>query len=483
MNAELRTPKALAALVAVACAFAAGQAQAAATVIINNVNAAGVGFNDTTAAAPVGGNPGTTLGAQRLFAFQHAANIWGATLTSSVPIYVNASFTPLTCTATSAVLGSAAASSSYANFSGAPLTNTWYPTALRNKYAGTEVTAGAGQITANFNSNLGLNANCLPGSPFYLGVDNNVPPGAVNLVVVLLHEIGHGLGFSVNPTGGSSGARSSGIPSIWELFMFDNVTGLTWFQMTTNAQRAASAISVDKLVWNGTNVVNDVPNVLRQGVAGAAISGSSAGALAGATLTAQEATFGAALTTTGVQGQLKTFYDQADRVTALACSALSPANAAVVAGKVALVDRGSCNFTVKALNVQNAGAIGVIVANNAATGLPSMGGADPLVTIPSVGISQAEGNALKASLRNGSRSSPSIFARLGLFGTLYAGADSAGRIKLYAPNPFVGGSSVSHWDTTATRNLLMEPSINSDLTQSVLPPQDLSFRLLQDLGW
>ena len=50
-----------------------GQVQAAATIVINNLNAAGVGFNDPTPALPVGGNPGTTLGDQRLFAFTYAA--------------------------------------------------------------------------------------------------------------------------------------------------------------------------------------------------------------------------------------------------------------------------------------------------------------------------------------------------------------------------------------------------------------------------
>ncbi len=29
----------------------------------------------------------------------------------------------------------------------------------------------------------------------------------------------------------------------------------------------------------------------------------------------------------------------------------------------------------------------------------------------------------------------------------------------------------------------MEPAINGDLTQSVLPPQDLTFRLFQGIGW
>ena len=54
---------------------------------------------------------------------------------------------------------------------------------------------------------------------------------------------------------------------------------------------------------------------------------------------------------------------------------------------------------------------------------------------------------------------------------------------MYTPNPFQGGSSVSHWDVSAMPNLLMEPSINGDLTHSVTSPQDLTFALLKDLGW
>jgi hypothetical protein len=64
-----------------------------------------------------------------------------------------------------------------------------------------------------------------------------------------------------------------------------------------------------------------------------------------------------------------------------------------------------------------------------------------------------------------------------------AGADPSGRVMMFTPNPFQGGSSVSHWDTFAFRNLLMEPSINADLTQSVRPPEDLTFPLFQDIGW
>jgi hypothetical protein len=54
---------------------------------------------------------------------------------------------------------------------------------------------------------------------------------------------------------------------------------------------------------------------------------------------------------------------------------------------------------------------------------------------------------------------------------------------MFAPNPFQGGSSVSHWDVSAFRNLLMEPSINGDLTHEVTPPLDLTYLLLKDIGW
>src|SRR5262245_26884204 len=95
--------------------------QGAATIVIINNDPANVGFNDPTAVAPVGGNPGTTLGQQRLNAFQAAANKWGATITSVPTIRIRAQWVALTCTATSAVLGSAGATEIFRDFTGAPL--------------------------------------------------------------------------------------------------------------------------------------------------------------------------------------------------------------------------------------------------------------------------------------------------------------------------------------------------------------------------
>jgi len=174
--------------------------------------------------------------------------------------------------------------------------------------------------------------------------------------------------------------------------------------------------------------------------------------------------------------------DQPDG-TGLACDPLSNGNAAAVAGKIAVIDRATCGFAVKVKNAQNAGAIGVIIVNNA-PGVIQMAGTDSTITIPSLMISQEQGITLKGALVNRSRLRSGVLAKLALdpsFGL--AGADSSSRILMYTPNPFVAGSSVSHYDTTPVPNMLMEPAINGDLTHSVDVPRDLTFRLLRDIGW
>src|SRR4051794_8777791 len=70
-----------------------------ANIVIQNTDAANVGFNDQTPATPIGGNTGTTIGQQRLIAFQRAAAIWGATITSGPTIVIDASWsTTQSCT-------------------------------------------------------------------------------------------------------------------------------------------------------------------------------------------------------------------------------------------------------------------------------------------------------------------------------------------------------------------------------------------------
>jgi hypothetical protein len=449
---------------------------AAATIVILNSNAAGVGFNDPTPAAPVGGNAGTTLGQQRLIAFQFAASVWGATLNSVPSITINSTFEPLTCTATSAVLGSAGPTEVFRDFTGVPFPATWYHGALASAIFGANLDPATAPIRARFNSNLG-NAGCLTGIPFYLGLDNNHGT-SVDLVTVLLHEFGHGLGFST-VTNAQTGVYLAGFPSAYDHFLFDNTQGLDWVSMT-NAQRATSSINPRHLAWTGPNVTGLVPTVLQAGTP--ELTATAPASLA-ATYLVGTASFGAPLTGAGQFGEVMPVVDQTNG-TGLACTALNAVNAAAVNGKIALVDRGVCTFPEKAKAVQNAGAIGVIIADNVAgSPPPGLGGTDPTVTIPAVRITLDDGNTFKNALKTRSRTHSGVFVVMDLNPLVFAGADPTGHALVFTPNPFQSGSSVSHWDTIETPNQLMEPAINGDLTHSVTAPQDLTFPLLKDIGW
>ena len=442
-----------------------------AEVVVVNGDPPGVGFNDPTPAVPVGGNPGTTVGQQALNVFQRAASVWGAKLVSDQPIYVISFFTPLSCNATGAVLGAAGANWYFANIpaanGGKGLTpDTWYPAALAEKLTRQDIVADPNdpfEIFSLFNSELGK-PGCLTGSGWYYGLDNREPSNRIDLLAVVLHEFGHGLGFSVGPTSSNSGARAAGFPSVWERYMLDASNGKRWIDMT-NAERAASARNNLNLVWAGQKATNVIPSVLDFRAEVKVVDPVALGVNE-----VQTATFGPPLKAPPIQGVLVapggTTPGAAD-----GCSALNDPS---IPGNIVLIRRGTCPFTQKVLNAQNAGARAVLIDNNQA-GLPGMGGTDPAIRIVSLGISQALGNALRAAL-------PATYVRLQRNPLIRTGTTS-GYTRLYAPTSFASGSSVSHWDTSATPNMLMEPFINTDLTSSVKNPDDLTRSLFFDIGW
>ena len=443
-----------------ACFFSIWAMSAEIQIIIGD--APGVGLNDTTPATPVAGNPGTTLGEQRLNVVARAVEIWAANLESDVPIVIRAIMSVQFCDATSAVLASAGANVINRDFANAPLPGTWYHAALANAIAASDLDPASHDINVTINISLDDDPVCLGGNGWYYGFDHNEGDKA-DLLAVLLHEYAHGLGFAnfVNET---NGLLFNGFPDVYTTYTKDLETGMDWNDMT-NAQRIASAINDPDVVWTGTNVTDAVPNFLNHT---SKLIVNAPGGIAGI-YPAQAAAFGPLVPSEGVTGEV-VLVDDPTPPSSDGCEAPFN-NAGALNGKIALIDRGTCTFVAKVLNAQAAGAIAVLIANNAPDVLPPMGGADPTVTIPSYGITQALGQAIQNEL-------PGVNVTLGYSPTELAGVND-GFLRLNAPDPVSSGSSISHWTPDAEPSLLMEPNITPDLTDDV----DLTLEHFKDIGW
>ncbi|MGB8635616.1 MAG: PA domain-containing protein [Rhodanobacteraceae bacterium] len=463
MNADSRLMILPTVALALALSLAARTVDAA-TIVINNVNAAGVGFNDSATPDPSAGcDGGETIGDCRLRVFTQAADQWGALLQSPVTITINGSMTALTCTTNSATLGQAGPLSLHADFANAPRAGTAYVQAEANSLAGTDL-SGSNDIQAQFN--VSIDAGCLGGvSGWWYSTDPGiaVPNDRTPLLPVVFHEIGHGLGFTSLYDSSGNAYSAPSVP-VWGYYLVDTSTMKTFKDMTSG-ERVAASIDDPNLVWAGPLTSEWAQKILGNPVS--AIINSPAG-IAGA-YPAQAAAFGPGVDTNPVTADV-VLVDDGTGTTSDGCE-LPFVNASSLPGKIALIDRGSCNFTVKVKNAQDAGAVGVLVANNVASGLSPMGGSDPTITIPSLGTSQALGTSIKANL-------PGVNASLALDLNSLAGTDS-GCVRMYAPNPFEGGSSVSHFSKDAFPNLLMEPALNRTIFDKV----DLTLPLFRDIGW
>ncbi|HEX7829067.1 MAG TPA: PA domain-containing protein [Thermoanaerobaculia bacterium] len=438
-------------------------------IIIVNTDKAGQGFNDTTPATPVGGNPGTTLGAQRLAVFEAAAARWQNLIDTNVDVIVNATFAPIAgCTETEGVLGQASPVVWKHSFVNAPKENVWYPIALANKFAGVDLEPQRADIFTQFNASVD-DATCLGASNWYYGLDGNHGDHS-DLYVVVLHELAHGLGIS---GAASAPGFREGRPSVSDTLTYDESLGLRWEQMS-DVQRSVSVTNTGNLTWDGPNVRTIAPRMLT------AITTLTVTepALIARNYDIGTASFGVPVNVATMSGRLVGADDAANvdgPSTVDGCTAYS--NAGAVAGKVAVVDRGTCTFVVKARNAQAAGAIGLVVIDNRRDTCtpPGMGNTDDAsdVTIPVISISASDGDALRPQLGN------TVNGTLRIDPTQLAGAAKSGRVRLYAPCTIQGGSSTHHWDVVATPNLLMEPSISSDLSHGV----DLTLYQLLDIGW
>jgi hypothetical protein len=176
-------------------------------------------------------------------AFQAAVDIWETKISSNVVIRINAQFTNLGNTG---ILGSAGPTTVHRSFSGAK-PDTWYPQAIANKIAGQDLDTSQPDIVAQFN-------NQFPN--WYFGTSGPGPANTYDFESVVLHEIGHGLGFlmSFRQSGSSIihgftvGGDSS--PFIEDTFATDN-QGRRADRFPSGSTQFRNAVTGNNLFWNG----------------------------------------------------------------------------------------------------------------------------------------------------------------------------------------------------------------------------------------
>ena len=169
----------------------------ATTITLNNSDDANEGLNDPTPSLPVGGNIGNTVGQQRVIVFEYAAALVASVINSAVPIRIEAKFDPLTCDATSGILGLAGPNGFHQNFLGTPLINTFYSQAQANSLSGADLNPSTDDMGMTFNSSVDNNSGCLDNRNWYYGLDGNPPNNDIDFLTTVLHEVRHGIGFLI----------------------------------------------------------------------------------------------------------------------------------------------------------------------------------------------------------------------------------------------------------------------------------------------
>jgi len=365
----------------------------------------GTGFTDPRPFDGAPGNPATTLGEARVNLIEAVLDAWGTALASDVPVDVLVTWQPLPCTAgAGAVLAAAGPLSIFADDGGAfPFDNTWYPGPLAEALVDQDLTGApadnGGDIIVFVNSE--LDNGCLgAGTSYYYGLDGNDPSNQIDLAPVVLHELGHGLGFTTftdDETGQEFQAQNGqGLPSVYDQFLRDEGLGKTWPELS-DSQRRMSAIDFRDLTWIGPEANALAAPYLDYGVPELQVS---APASVAGSYEIGPAAFGGDVPAGGLTGRINCLVDDAmlpdgggPGTIFDGCSEAQ--NPGELAGRIALIDRGGCSFVDKARHAQEAGAVGAIIVNNAGNVPPGLGGSDPAVTIPVVSLGADDGNRIR----------------------------------------------------------------------------------------
>ncbi len=176
-------------------------------------------------------------------AIQAALDAWASTYSSTVPIHVDASFTRQ---GYGGILASATPAKFFHSFKGAADPDLWYPSAMANALAGKDLDPANPEIIIHINSTMA--------NQFYLGTDGACPSTQYDLESILLHEVGHGLGFLSN----DSYDTFFGYGSIDQPTPFDAYTQLSdgrrLMDLPSPSVELGQALT-QTLVWSGKNGV------------------------------------------------------------------------------------------------------------------------------------------------------------------------------------------------------------------------------------
>jgi hypothetical protein len=197
-------------------------------------------------------------------AFQFAVDVWASKLSSPIGVTIDATWKVLSA----GQLGGAGPHSYFKDFLNAPRAGTYYPAALASSLAGVDLNPGNSEIDAEFASTF----------DWYFGTDGKCPAGKTDFVSVVLHELGHGLGFIASSRFsagvGSFSTNSSLLPKPFDPFIV-NGSGQRVLQTFANSSTAlGTQFTGNNLFLDGAKTVAGasgtraklyVPNTWEQG--------------------------------------------------------------------------------------------------------------------------------------------------------------------------------------------------------------------------